>query len=211
VSNPVLTGSVGELRRRWLLRVTAGELAGFTVPALVGALTAASAPAVRLPALVAAGAVEGVALGAAQAGVLRRVLPGLAAGRFVGATAVAAALAYAIAMVPVALGGRLGALPAPLLVVGAAVLGAALLATIGTAQWLVLRRVRAGTGSWVPVTALAWALGLGAFTAVATPLWQEGQPVALTVAIGVLGGLAMAATVAAVTGVAVVRLARPGR
>jgi hypothetical protein len=198
------------LWRGWLVRVTAGELAGFTVPAAVGALTAASATAVQLPALVAAGAVEGAVLGAAQASVLRRVLPGLSVARFAAATAGAAALAYLIAMVPVALGERLTALPLPLLVALGAVLGAALLATIGTAQWLVLRRLRSGTGFWVPLTGLAWALGLGVFTAVATPLWQEGQPLALTIAIGVLGGLGMAATVAVITGAGAVRLARSG-
>lgn len=44
------------------------------------------------------------------------------------------------------------------------------------------------------------------FTAVTSPLWQEGQPVALIAAIGILGGAVMAATVAAVTGLVLVRL-----
>ena len=43
---------------------------------------------------------------------------------------------------------------------------------------------------------------------VAPPLWQEGQAVGTIIAIGVLGALVMAATVAALTGLAALRLAR---
>ena len=56
------------------------------------------------------------------------------------------------------------------------------------------------------VTAVAWMLGLGAFVATATPLWQPHQSATLILAIGVLAGLVMAATVAAVTGWGVLRL-----
>ena len=56
---------------------------------------------------------------------------------------------------------------------------------------------------------LIWAVGLLVFTAITTPLWAPGQPAALMAAIGVLGGLAMAGTVAALTGWALVRLLRP--
>jgi hypothetical protein len=46
------------------------------------------------------------------------------------------------------------------------------------------------------------------FTAATTPLWQPGQPIVVIAAIGVLGGLLMAGTVAALTGWALVRLLR---
>jgi hypothetical protein len=196
------------LRRRWIVLVTLGELVGFVVPLAVGAATAYAAAAVQVPALVAAGAVEGAVLGAVQAHVLRGLLPALSTARFAAATAAAAAVAYAIALGAVAAVDLFPALPWPLLAAGGAVAGAALLATIGTAQWLVLRRLRAGVGFWVPVTGLAWALGLGAFLVVATPLWQPGQPVALTLAIGALAAVVMAAVMAAVTATAVVRLAQ---
>lgn len=44
------------------------------------------------------------------------------------------------------------------------------------------------------------------FVAVTTPLWQPGQSVVTVVLIGVLGGLLMAVTVAALTGLLVVRV-----
>jgi hypothetical protein len=191
---------------RWFRVVTAAEAAGFVTPAVVGALLAGGSDPVLTLGLVGAGAVEGALLGAGQAWVLRSVLPGLPVARFVGATAVAAALAYAIAMVPVLLGERLTLMPWWALAGGGLVLGGALLATIGTAQWTVLRHLVPRAAWWIPATALAWAFGLGAFLAVATPLWQPGQPVWLTVVIGASAGVVMAAAAAAVTGVAVVRL-----
>ena len=55
-------------------------------------------------------------------------------------------------------------------------------------------------------TALGWCAGLTAFSVVAPPLWQPGQPIWLLTVIGVAGGLAMAVAMAAVTGVGAVRL-----
>jgi hypothetical protein len=194
------------LWRSWFVTVTAGEFVGFTVPATAGALLAEAPTGVMAPALVGAGLVEGAVLGWAQARVLHRELPRLAVGRFVVATAGAAGFAYAVALLPVVLGERVTGLPWPLLGGLAAVLATLLLASIGIAQWLVLRAVLPRSAGWVATTAGAWAVGLGAFTALTTPLWQPGQPVALVVAIGVFGGLVMAAVVAALTGAALVRL-----
>lgn len=196
------------LWRAWIVSVTLGELAGFTAPAIVGAATADARPAVLVPALLAAGAVEGVLLGWAQARVLHRVLAGLATGRFVAATAAAAVLAYAVGLVPSTFSDALGRIPLATVVALYVVLAGLLLASIGTAQWLVLRRVLPGSASWILTTAGAWAAGLLAFVAVTTPLWQPGQPVALVVGIGVVGGLVMAGVVAVLTGGALVRLLR---
>jgi hypothetical protein len=85
--------------------------------------------------------------------------------------------------------------------------GVILLASIGTTQWLVLRRHRPHSAWWIATTAGAWLLGLAAFLAIATPLWQPGQSIVLIILIGVLAGLVMATTVAAVTGWAMLRLA----
>ncbi|GAA4690497.1 hypothetical protein GCM10023215_29020 [Pseudonocardia yuanmonensis] len=191
---------------RWFAWVTLGEFTGFVAPAIVGAASTTWPLPATAAGLLLAGAAEGTALGWAQAHVLGRELPALRRARFVAATALAAVLAYTIGLVPMALGERLTTLPPALLITGGAMGGAVLLASIGTAQWLVLRRVRARCAWWIATTAGAWTAGLLVFTAVATPLWQPGQPLALTVAIGVLGGLAMAATVAALTGAAAVRL-----
>jgi hypothetical protein len=86
--------------RSWVVTVTAAEAAGFAVPAGVGALTAGSPPAVSVPALLAAGALEGGVLGWGQATVLRRVLPRFPAVRWIMVTSAAAVLAYAIGLAP---------------------------------------------------------------------------------------------------------------
>jgi hypothetical protein len=186
--------------------VTLAELLGFTVPAVVGALTAASSARVSVPALLLAGAVEGAVLGAGQAVVLRRALPGLSRRRWVGATAVGAVLAYAIGLTPSVAADPVAGWPPPLLAALGAVLAVALLATIGVALWWVLRRHVPAAHRWIPATGLAWLAGLTVFLAFATPLWQPGQPLGVVVAIGAAGGLLMAAAMAAVTGVALRRL-----
>jgi len=196
---------------RWLVTVTLAEAVGFLVPAAVGAVLVDAPDTTMALAIVAAGLVEGTFLGAGQAAVARRALPGLPVVRFVALTAVAAAFAYAIAMVPVLLGPRLTDLPWPVVGLLGLLLAILLLGSIGTAQWSVLRGELSGAGMWVPATAVAWIAGLLAFLGVATPLWEPGQLLGLTIAIGALAGLVMAAIVAAVTGAAFIRLLRRGR
>jgi len=82
--------------RSWFGWTTAGETLGFTVPAAAAALTADRSAWVTVPALLAAGAVEGALLGLAQATVLRRVLPALPARRWVIATSVAAITGFGL-------------------------------------------------------------------------------------------------------------------
>jgi hypothetical protein len=72
----------------------------------------------------------------------------------------------------------------------------------------VLRRHITGAGAWIPATAAAWLAGLAVFCATAMPLWRPGQSPVLIAGIGALAGLLMAATVAAVTGGALVRLVK---
>jgi len=193
---------------RWVATVTAGEFAGFAFPAVTGALTARAPGPAAIVAILAAGAVEGTMLGLAQAAVLRRALPQIAMRRWVSATAAGAVLAYGIGMLPSTLAGQWADLPAAVLVIVGLILGSALLASIGTAQWLVLRTVLPRSASWIVSTAAAWLAGLGVFLGFAMPLWRPGQSVALIVAIGVVGGLLMAAVTSAITGLAVRRLLR---
>jgi hypothetical protein len=186
-----LTGQ--QLFRAWLPVVTVAELAGFTAPVLVGAVTATAPPAVAVIALVLAGAIEGTLLGYGQASVLRRALTGFPTAHWVACTAGGASLAYLLGMLPATVGGSWWL---------AAVLAVPLLLSIGLAQWLVLRgRVR-WARRWVGATAAAWLAGLAMFLAFATPLWWSGQALLLTVLVGLAGGLLMAITVAAVTGLA---------
>jgi hypothetical protein len=200
-----------ELWWRWFRNVTVGECLGFGVPAAAGALAAGAADAVFVPLLVLAGAVEGALLGWFQARVLRDVLAGLPVARWVAATAGAAAVAWAIGMGFSLAGPWLAGLPVGVLVPVVAVAGLALLLSIGTAQWTVLRGLVPAAGQWVAGTALAWVVALGLFMAVTTVLWQPGQSVATVALIGLFGGFLMATTVAALTARVAVRLvgARP--
>lgn len=188
------------LARAWFWVVTVAETFGFAVAAAVGALTVDAGAAVVVLSLLAAGAVEGATLGWGQATVLRHALPGLNRRRWVAATAGAAALAYLIGLVPSTFAQSMSAWPPVLFGGVVALLGCCLLASIGTAQWLILRRHVDRAWRWIAATAAAWAVGLGVFLGFAMPLWRPGQPLALIVAIGVVGGLLMAATTSAITG-----------
>ncbi|MEZ0077145.1 hypothetical protein [Planotetraspora sp. GP83] len=125
---------------------------------------------------------------------------------WIAATAGAAVPAYLIGLVPSLYGESLSAWPPALFVATATILGGVLLASIGTAQWLILRRHIRHAARWIATTAAAWAVGLGIFMGFTMPLWQPGQPLAVIVAIAVAGGLLMAEATSAITGYAVRRL-----
>jgi len=208
VDRPATVQQADHVWRSWFVWTTAGETLGFTVPAAAAALTAHRSAWVTVPALLIAGAVEGALLGLAQATVLRRMLPGLRARRWVVATSAAAVLAWLIGLLPSVFGGQLTTWPAWLQIVVGGLGGTILLLSIGTAQWLVLRGHLPRAGRWIAITAGAWLAGLAAFMIVATPLWHEGQSTLLIATIGAVAGLMMAATVAAITGFGLVRLPR---
>ncbi|WP_112273723.1 hypothetical protein [Lentzea terrae] len=189
-----------EVWKTWFAWVTAGEFLGFLAPALTGALTSSA------PVLVLAGTAEGAILGAAQCLVLRRTFPSLSAPHWIGVTALAAGFAWAVALLAVDHSQFLGNLPLPALLALVSIAGIGVLLSLGTGQWLVLRHHVARAHLWVGANAVAWAAGLVVFAAFTTPLWQPGQPAVLIALIGALGGLVMAATMAAITGSALTRL-----
>jgi hypothetical protein len=198
--------SPARLWARWTAATTAGEALGFAVPAAVGAAAfGLGVPdGAAVPLAVAAGAGEGAILGAAQALVLRRELRDLDRRDWIAATAAAAALCWGAGM---SLGVFAEALPTVVVVAGWALAAPLLLTAIGTAQWLVLRRHVAGAGLWVPANAAAWLVGLPLpFAALA--LVDEDAPAGVVLAAGVVAGLGMGLVVAAVTGLALVRLLR---
>jgi hypothetical protein len=120
---------------RWVTVTTAGELAGFCVPAVTAASAVSAGlgdPAV-LALVVTAGAAEGALLGWAQATVLRDVIPGLRVGWWVRATAAGAVVAYVLGMLPGTVRPYLSDVPLPLLVAAAVPAGLALLASVDPA------------------------------------------------------------------------------
>jgi hypothetical protein len=149
-------------------------------------------------------------LGRGQSVVLRRVLSGFPVGRWVAVTTVAAAAAYSIGLLPSAFAGVWPDWPAALLIPVAGLLAVILLNSIGVAQWIVLRHLAPRAGQWIVYSALAWLAGLAVFLGFTMPLWHPGQVVGAVIAVGVAGGLLMAATMAAITGVVVRRRNRTG-
>lgn len=192
--------------RRWLVFVAAGELIGFAVPAVVGILVRDASSGALLVAMPAAGLLEGAMLGIAQAAVLHRAWAGFKSREWVVATSLAAAFAWFLGMLPSTTHNIWSAWSTVWVVVTAAVMGTTLLASIGTAQALVLPPAARGRIAWVGWTAVGWCAGLTAFSVVAPPLWQPDQPSWLLVLIGLAGGFVMAVAMAAVTGVGAVRL-----
>jgi hypothetical protein len=200
--------------RRWALYTTLGELVGFLAPALAGVLvaratntfTTAISPVLVVLILVVAGSLEGAAVGYAQWRALRHTLPTLGWREWTGATAVAAALAWLLGMLPNTIADSLGlSIPAILLIW--LVVAPTLLLSIGTAQWLMLRRYVAQAWLWIPVNAVAWLLGVLA-TFIGASLISETMPLALAVGIGVASGVLMGAIVGMLTGAALVWLFR---
>lgn len=211
--------SGGSLWLRWVLAMAGGEILGFGVVAIVAALTRAVPMPAQIVSLVLAGAVEGLVLGLAQSLVLRRVVPALPWQEWALATALIAALAWALGQLPSSLmGAGDPAAPVsepPLLVVlaAAALMGAGIGAWMGVGQWLVLRRYLRDSAFWVLANTIAWTAGLVvAFSGLG--VIQAGDPMAVMVAVGVVTGVLMGATVGAITGLAVIairrRAAEPG-
>lgn len=193
----------GQPRHRWVIAVTAAEAAGYLAPALTGILTARAGEPAALP-IVAAGLVEGLALGAGQGWALPLRVDRL---RYALLTALGAGAAWAGVMAAMRLGG---ALPPAAAVAAGVTAGAAGLAALGGAQWLELRRRAPRAGRWIAWTALAWAAALplsfapGPLVDAATPLWAH-------VALWGAGGLLMAYAMALITWQGARRLAAQAR
>jgi hypothetical protein len=190
-------------RTRWVMMVTLAEAAGFLVPVCVGVLTATAGLGETLQAalLVAAGFVEGLALGVGQAWALpypvdrRRyaLLSSLGAGIVWACVMCTRLIAEAPEVPPVA---------TALAGVGTALIG---LSAIGTAQWLELRRHAPRAGRWIVWTAIAWIAALP-FSFLPAPLVDESTPVATNVVLWSASGLLMALVMAVITWQGVRRL-----
>lgn len=188
--------------RRWIASVTLAEAAGFAIPATVGGiLSLIAAPAgVVYPAMILAGMCEGVVLGFGQSIGLGPAIPRTP---WILATAAGAAVAWSLGMLPSSLGGL--DFGSPWMIGAAAVLGSALLLSIPTLQWLVLRGKGLRAALWIPVNVAAWAAGL-LWTLAPSPFIDEATPAPALFGVYLLAGLLMAATVAVLTGSAARRI-----
>jgi uncharacterized membrane protein (Fun14 family) len=111
---------------------------------------------------------EGVLIGFAQARVLRERLPPLPLKSWIMATALGAAIAWALGMIPSTIMGLMSPqhassppdLPDSAQYLLATAMGLVLGAILGIPQWHVLRRYVPRAGFWVAANALAWLIGM---------------------------------------------------
>ena len=80
-----------------------------------------------------------------------------------------------------------------------------LLLSIGAGQWTVLRHHLPGAWRWMPANAIAWLVARPP-TFIAPALMPEGASMQVMIAVWLTAGLVMAATVAALTGLAMIYL-----
>lgn len=161
----------------WVVANAWTEALGLSATLLIGGMLApqfegAGASTVLLGAALAVilgACLEGVVVGYAQARVLARRLPALVPSRWIFATAIGAALAWLLGMVPSTTLALLdtgdaaaGSAQPPALMqyaLGAA-LGVAAGPILGIAQWRVLREHAPRAWRWIIANALAWAAGM---------------------------------------------------
>ncbi|MFC9964548.1 MULTISPECIES: hypothetical protein [Nocardia] len=184
---------------RWTVLVTIGEFLGFSIPALVATSMWDRAGIWPTALLLVAGMGEGAVLGLFQARALRPVIPDLGYRAWIVATALGAVVAWSVAMMLARL-DAVRAWPTSVAISALCVGAAVVISALGVAQWVVLRRYLSRAGWWIAATAASWAAGLISFAVFTSPLWHQGQPAAQIAAIGVAGGLLMAAVMAAVSG-----------
>lgn len=214
------TGTAG-LPVRWIAACAVAETLGMTAAAAAAraADTVDGRPewwattATALAIVVAGGLVEGLALGWAQSGQLRRRLPDLRRTRYVLVTVLVAGLGWAGASAPAVLapdGGSGAAPPLPLVLLGAAGIGLVMGPVLGAAQGLALRGAAARPMRWVVANTCAWppamvVIFLGATSPGATwPTWG-------VVALGAVTGAAAGTVLGLVTGAFLPRPAGPVR
>ena len=206
---------------RWVGASAAGELVGLPLAVLIVSTAigtvADGASLILIVAGALAGLVNGVIVGGLQWLALRRLVQRLSGWQWTLATALGSALPWALGLsmrssLRLAQGND------------EAVLGAALLmglltgVVLGSAQWLVLRRVLHQAGWWMPASVLAWLQGLvvlvggASLIQTGTPLW--GLLIVSGVSglvIGSLGGMITGIVLVALTSFHVVRSRRVSR
>lgn len=158
-----------------------------------------------------AGAWEGLALGSAQASVLRRM--GVRPIRWVAVTVLAALLGYALSLAggaggPEAAASDAAEPPLWLIIPLGAGLGLAMGLMMGAIQWFAARGVF-GFWQWTIANGIAWAPAMAIIMLAATQA-DAGWPLALIALLGALAGACAGLCIGAITGVVVRRAVSAG-
>ncbi len=173
---------------RWLLHCSFGEAAGIAVVAL--AYAAADRGLVALvPAVLVAGAWEGLCLGIAQALLLSRA--GVGVVHWVLATLLAATLGYGLSLLG---GAGAGSAEGPepslaLMLAAAALLGAVMGLMMGAIQWTAAR-LFLEPRPWIWRNAAGWALAMPAIFAGSASVGSDWPLAAIALTGAVSGGVA---------------------
>lgn len=216
----------GAFWSRWVLANAAGELAGLGTVALIAwALVSTMKDQQTLLqhvlfaiALIAAGALEGVLVGAAQAWALTPRLAGLSRREWIQATFLGSLLAWVLGMLPSTLmaavaesSGQAPPEPGPAVTSAlAALLGAVAGLLLSFFQWRVLRAHLPGAAGWMAANAAAWALGMPLVFLGADLASRAGAiPVLVATCAATLAGTG--AVVGAVHGLWLIWKIQPGR
>ena len=186
----------GELRHRWVVTVTLAETVGFLFPMCAGVISAKAGlgHAASAAVVVAAGLVEGLALGTGQA----RAFPlPVRRARYALLTALGAVTVWACIM-SVALMAASKMVPVIVVVVAAGLAGVIGLTAIGAAQWVELRHHTSSGRRWIAWTAGAWAIALP-WSFAPAPFVDESTPLVSHLALWSSAGLIMAYVMALIT------------
>jgi hypothetical protein len=197
---------------KWVLFTALGELTGFLVPVATGvagafligeAKTVGAAIATLLFAAV-GGLGEGSVLAAWQSAVLKKRLPELNRAKFIGYTALAAAVAWMLGMLPSTISSSVKVPAWAWISVG--VVGIPFfLVSIGGAQWLELRKHVKKAWLWIVANAIAWPIGV-MIPVFGIQLVPDTSSVWVFVIAGIVSGVLMGATAGAITGLFLIRL-----
>ncbi len=197
--------SISSLYKDWLLVVTLGEFVGFIIPSVAGVLTVylQVSQFTQMVILVLAGMGEGVVLGYAQSRVLLRIIPRMNPYHWIFSTLLGAGIAWFIGLLPSTFLSD-GQIPSLFLIIPLGIfLIIIFLLSIGYLQYRLLRQFVPHAQRWIWGNVIAWVSGLAALF---TFMSIAPDGFIATLLFSILGGLAMAATMAAITGRFVVRI-----
>jgi len=210
--------------RTWILRNGVAELLGIT---LAAGVAIALAKTIGEPdtlgerllvygSMLAAGAIEGLLLGLAQATLLQRCLPGLSIKRFALATSLVALLAWAIGMAAPTFGppgpkDLAPAEPSMALVVFISAAGGALGGLFfAFAQWFELRRHLRSPKAWIFASMLGWGIALP-IDMIGAMVPDQTTPLSLVIGSAATFGLSAGVIFAIPTGLVALRMLYEGR
>ncbi|MFH1031977.1 MAG: hypothetical protein V1767_05405 [Chloroflexota bacterium] len=202
----------------WMAACAAGEFFGIGVAAGIGFLyfkvfgepqNIGQKFLIILVAIL-AGIIEGTVTGSFQWSVLKKRFPGMTVRNWVGLTALGAAIAWILGMIPSTFFMPQSASsaniepPLVLIILLAAILGLVLGALFGVFQWFELKKHTTNANRWIWANTFGWAVGM-VIIFLGTSIISVDSKLGLVILIGTVSGLLAGLSVGAITGLFLVR------